>query len=401
MNRFDLAVVGGGIVGLAAAWTFARRHPGGKVLVLEKESRLASHQTGRNSGVIHSGIYYKPGSRKALHCRAGREALIQFCQEHRIAHDLCGKLIVATDPQELPRMDTLFERGRANGVRCEKVGPERIRELEPHCAGIAAIQVHDAGIVDYPGVCETLARLIRGAGGSVETGAHVESLEAREDGVVLRAGDQEWTASLGVNCGGLHSDRLARLAGANAQSQIIPFRGEYFEIRPGRTHLCRNLIYPVPDPQFPFLGVHFTRMIEGGLECGPNAVLAFGRESYRFSDVNWGDTWEMLTFPGFRKLAAKHWRMGMGEFHRCLSKAAFVKALQRLIPEVGAEDLTPIPAGIRAQAVRPDGALVDDFELIRDRRMVHVINAPSPAATACLQIGSAVVDFLSGESSIT
>lgn len=399
MTRFDLAVVGGGIVGLATAWQFARRHPGSRVLVLEKENALASHQTGRNSGVIHSGIYYKPGSRKAKLCRSGRAALIQFCEEYGVPHEICGKLIVATAEQEFPRLQTLQDRAVANGVRCEPVGRDRIREIEPHCEGMKALVVHDAGIVDYDAVCQSLARLIRESGGTVSTGVEVTRIEPRSSEVVLAGLQGEWVTDKAVNCCGLHSDRVARLAGAAADSQIIPFRGEYFELRPGRTHLCRHLIYPVPDPQFPFLGVHFTRMVQGGLECGPNAVLAFGRESYRFSEVHWRDTWEMVTFPGFRKLARKHWRMGLEEFHRSLSKPAFVKALQRLIPEVREEDLEPIPAGIRAQAVRPDGALVDDFELVRQGRVVHVINAPSPAATASLEIGSAILGFLESSAS--
>lgn len=392
--EFDLVIIGGGIVGMATALQFTRKTPGTRALILEKEGSLAAHQTGRNSGVIHSGIYYKPGSLKALNCRAGREALIKFCTEEGIPFDLCGKVIVATSESELPQLQRLHDRGIANGVRCERIDSTRLRELEPHCAGIAALQVHDAGIVNYRKVTERMAERIGKAGSEIRTGARVFEIRNETGAVTVETTAGRFRGRRVVNCGGLHSDRIAALGGMTPTARIVPFRGEYFHVSPQRKHLCRNLIYPVPDPAFPFLGVHFTRTIEGGLECGPNAVLAFGREGYRFWQVSPGDLISTMFFPGFQKMAAKHWRMGLHEMHRSLWKPEFVRALQRLIPEIQGEDLHPAPAGIRAQAVQSDGALVDDFVFDVCGRIVNVINAPSPAATASLAVGSRIVEKL-------
>ncbi|MGC4001809.1 MAG: L-2-hydroxyglutarate oxidase [Pirellulales bacterium] len=391
---YDFAIIGGGIVGLATAWRLSQRHYDCSVLLLEKESTLAAHQTGRNSGVIHSGIYYKPGSLRALNCRAGKTQLEAFCREHGVAIQTTGKVIVAVDAGELPRLESLYERGRANGVTCELIGPERLRELEPHCAGIRAIHVPEAGIVDYPGVCAKLAELACAVNTRIVLNARVEAIADDATGVRLSTNVGEFAARRLVTCGGLYSDRLAQLAGESPDARIVPFRGEYYELRPAAQHLCKTLIYPVPDPRFPFLGVHFTRMIHGGVECGPNAVLALAREGYTWSDVNLAELWETLTFPGFLRLAGKYWKTGAGEVWRSLNPAAFLAALQRLIPELTAADLRPGPAGVRAQAVSPAGDIVDDFVIRHTARAVHVLNAPSPAATASLNIATSIVDAL-------
>ncbi|MBA4188378.1 MAG: L-2-hydroxyglutarate oxidase [Planctomycetaceae bacterium] len=388
----DLAVVGGGIVGLATAYQFSCRFAGRRIVVLEKEVRVAEHQTGHNSGVLHSGIYYKPGSLKAINCRAGKRAMEAFCAEEGIAHDICGKVIVAVNDTDLPALQRIYERGIANGIKCELIDKERLAELEPHAAGVKAIHVPEAGIVNYRQVCERLAEKVRIAGGKVVFGARVTSVHPGKDGVTAVTPVGEFTARQLVNCGGLHSDRVARLTGQDPGAKIIPFRGEYFTLKPSAHRLCRNLIYPTPNPQFPFLGVHFTRMIDGSVECGPNAVLAFGREGYHFFSLNPRDLLETLTYGGFIRMAVKHWKMGLGEMWRSLNKAAFVRALQRLVPDVRAEDMEPAPAGIRAQAVSPDGGLVDDFLIQQADRVVNVCNAPSPAATASLQIGTTIVD---------
>jgi (S)-2-hydroxyglutarate dehydrogenase len=391
---FDLAVVGGGIVGLATAYHFTRRHPGKRVVVLEKEARVAEHQTGHNSGVLHSGIYYKPGSLKASNCRAGKKEMEAFCAAEGIAHEICGKVIVAVDDADLASLQRIFERGQANGVDCVMIDKARLRELEPHAAGVQAIHVPETGIVNYRQVCERLAERTREAGGEVRFNARVTAIHHRSDGVTIASTGGDVTARQLVNCAGLQSDRVARLTGVAPGCQIVPFRGEYFELKPTARKLCRNLIYPTPDPHFPFLGVHFTRMIGGGVECGPNAVLAFGRESYRFFNINLRDLIGTLTYRGFLNMARRHWRMGLGEMWRSLSKRAFVHALQRLVPEIRSEDLETAPAGIRAQAVAPDGALVDDFLIVEGDRVLNVCNAPSPAATASLQIGRTIVERL-------
>jgi L-2-hydroxyglutarate oxidase len=391
----DILIVGGGIVGLATALRLLEARPGIRLLLLEKEPRLAAHQTGNNSGVIHSGLYYQPGSLKAANCRDGYRQLLEFCRAEGIAHDLCGKLVVATSHEELPRLEELHRRGIANGLTGLRfLRPEEIREIEPHCAGIRGLLVPQTGIVDYTAVAEAYGRTIRELGGEIVCGERVNSIHRLESEVSVVTEHRAWRARSLVACAGLHSDRLARQTQPDLPLRITPFRGEYYVLKPAARHLVRHLIYPVPDPAFPFLGVHFTRRIDGGIECGPNAVLAFGREAYRRTDFNLRDTWETLAWPGFRIVARKYWRTGLGEFHRSFSKAAFVRALQRLVPEIRAEDLEPGGAGIRAQACDRDGRLLDDFDIRIDGNVVHVCNAPSPAATASLAIGTAVAQAL-------
>jgi len=394
MYKADVAIIGGGIVGLATAYQLTRRDPTQSVVLLEKETAIAQHQTGHNSGVIHSGIYYKPGSLKATNCRAGKRALEAFCEAEGIPFERCGKVIVAIDEAELPALLQIYERGRANGVDCALVGPERLRELEPHVRGIRAIHVREAGIVDYSLVSHVLAEKIQERGGTIWTDAAVFDLQPRSESVVVesRAGAVE--ASRVINCAGLYSDRVAAMSGERPEVQIVPFRGEYYELVPDARSLCRNLVYPVPDPSFPFLGVHFTRMIGGGVECGPNAVLSFAREGYKKTDVDLRDLVDTFSYPGFLKLAATYWRTGLGEMWRSYSKQAFVRALQKLVPDVRAEHLTPAPAGVRAQAVTPDGRLHDDFLIEEAGPIIHVCNAPSPAATSSLSIGATIADRL-------
>ncbi|NOX56139.1 MAG: L-2-hydroxyglutarate oxidase [Planctomycetes bacterium] len=394
MHRTDVAIIGGGIIGLATAYRLAERFPDRSITILEKESDIARHQTGHNSGVLHSGIYYRPGSLRAVNCREGKKAMEAFCQREGIAYELCGKVIVAVDEEELSLLERIFERGRANGVRCELIDRARLEELEPHAAGLRAIHVPEAGIVDFVQVVHRLAEIVQQRGGQILTDARVVAIQSGSSGVHLEttAGDVE--ASFVVNCAGLHCDRVCRLAGDRPDAKIVPFRGEYYELVPEARHFCRALIYPVPDPKFPFLGVHFTRMIHGGVECGPNAVLAFAREGYRKTDVNLCDLSESLTYPGFLRLAARHWKTGLGEMWRSVSKRAFVRALQRLMPEIRAEHLRPAPAGVRAQALDREGHLVDDFLIRESDRIVHVLNAPSPAATASLNIGRLIVEKL-------
>jgi L-2-hydroxyglutarate oxidase LhgO len=367
------------------------------VIVLEKEPDLALHQTGHNSGVLHSGIYYRPGSLRAQNCRVGKLAMEAFCREHEVPFDLCGKVIVAVDETELPLLERIYERGQQNGVRCEVIGPERLREIEPHAAGVRAIHVPEAGIVNYRQVCLRLAEIIRQRGGRIEALAKARRMEPRSGQVVVQTSRGDFAGKWIINCTGLHSDRVTRLSGVRAAAKIVPFRGEYYKLSPEAEHLCRGLIYPVPDPKFPFLGVHFTRMIEGGVECGPNAVLALAREGYRWRDINLRDLCEALTYRGFLRLACRHWRTGAGEIWRSISKAAFVRALQRLAPDVRSEHLSRAPAGVRAQAVSPDGAIVDDFVIEQAGRVVNVCNAPSPAATSSLNIGKLIVEKLAGE----
>jgi L-2-hydroxyglutarate oxidase len=394
MERSDFLILGGGIIGLATAWQLSRRFTEASIVVLEKEPHLAEHQTGHNSGVLHSGIYYKPGSLRAINCRTGKKAMEAFCAEHHIPYEICGKVIVATSDAELPHLQRIFERGQQNGVNCSLIGAERLRELEPHAAGVQAIHVPEAGIVNFRRVTEKLAELLSQSSGRVVTSARVTAI--RHDGplTVVQSTAGEFAAPVLINCTGLHSDRIAAMAGAKPEAKIVPFRGEYYELRPEAEHLCRNLIYPVPDPNFPFLGVHFTRMIEGGVECGPNAVLAFAREGYRKLDINVRDLAESLSYGGFLRLAWKYWPTGMGEMWRSYSKAAFVRALQRLVPEIRSEDLMPGRAGVRAQALGRDGALVDDFVIQVQDKIVNVLNAPSPAATSSLNIGKLIVDKL-------
>jgi len=394
VRKADLVVVGGGIVGLASARAFLAARPGAHVVLLEKETELAAHQTGRNSGVIHSGLYYKPGSAKARTCRRGKLLLERYCAERGVRMETCGKVVVALDERELPALARIEERGIANGVQLARISRERLRELEPHMAGIAALHVAETGIVDYVGMCTALAEDIRAAQSEIVTGARVLHIDARPEGITVASTAREVHAERLLNCAGLHSDRIAELAGMRVDSRIIPFRGEYFELTPAAAHLCRNLVYPVPDPSFPFLGVHFTRMVKGGVECGPNAVLAFAREGYALSTIDWADLSDALSYPGFWKLAQRHWRAGAAEMWRSFSKRAFVRALQRLCPAIQPEHLHAAPAGVRAQALTPDGALVDDFRFVRAARMLHVLNAPSPAATASLAIGEEIAQEL-------
>jgi len=394
MPEVDIAIIGGGIIGLATAYQLSQRHPELHVVVLEKESAVGAHQTGHNSGVLHSGIYYKPGSLKAQNCRLGKEAMQRFCESEGIPFDICGKVIVAVNESELPRLERIFERGQQNGVKCELVARERLKELEPHAAGVRAIHVPEAGIVNYRRVCERYAEIVQNQGGDVWCNARVSGFRHDHQTVVVESTRGPLAAKYVVNCCGLHSDRVAKLTGYPAAAKVIPFRGEFYELKPEYHHFCKSLIYPVPDPAFPFLGVHFTRMIDGGVECGPNAVLAFAREGYHKTDVNLKDLAETLAYSGFRKLAAKHWRIGAGEMWRSFSKAAFVKALQRLMPEIRSEHLVPARSGVRAQAVDPDGGMVDDFSIQGSGRVINVNNAPSPAATSSLNVGNLIVDQL-------
>lgn len=392
-SQYDVAIIGGGIIGLATAMAL-RSGSDSSLIILEAENRLAQHQTGHNSGVIHSGLYYRPGSLKAQNCAAGRELMYRFCQEHGIAHERCGKVVVATEAREIPALDELERRGRANGLQgMRRLGPEQIREYEPHTTSIAGLLVPETGIVDYKQVSQVYADLIRKAGGEIQTSARVHNCRRYPDELVLETSQGVVRCRYLVNCGGLHADEVARMCGVDPQLQIIPFRGEYYEVAPERQFLVKNLIYPVPDPRFPFLGVHFTRMIHGGVEAGPNAVLAFKREGYSWEAFSPQDTLRMFSYPGFWKMAAKYWKTGMGEVYRSLSKDAFVKALQRLIPELRLQDVHPAGSGVRAQAVAPDGSLVDDFRIVETARMVHVLNAPSPGATASISIGKTIADM--------
>jgi L-2-hydroxyglutarate oxidase len=391
MYSTDVLIVGGGIVGLGTALALSGR---AAVAVVEAERRIAEHQTGHNSGVIHSGLYYKPGSAKALNCAAGRELMYQFCEENGIPHDRCGKLVVATREAELPALAELERRGAANGlVGVERLTAEQMREVEPHVRGVAGLRVPQTGIVNYKVVSEVYARKIAEAGGSVRTDTRFLGCKREQDAITAETTAGPVRARLLVNCAGLHSDCVARLCGVDPGVRIVPFRGEYYELKPHAEHLCKHLIYPVPDARLPFLGVHFTRMIGGGVECGPNAVLAFKREGYRLRDVSLGDLWEYATYPGFWRMARRFWRTGLHEIYRSLSRRAFWHALRTLIPEVSFHDIARAGAGVRAQAVAPDGKLVDDFFIRQAERMIHVLNAPSPAATASISIGRSIAEM--------
>jgi (S)-2-hydroxyglutarate dehydrogenase len=389
--RHEVIVVGGGIVGLATAFRLLESRPGLRLLLLEKEPKLAAHQTGNNSGVLHSGLYYKPGSEKARLSVQGLQQLVAFCREHGVAHEQCGKIVVATSDDEIPRLENLWQRGNANGLQgLRKLTAAQIKEIEPHASGIAAIHVPQEGIVDYPAVCEKLADLIRKGGGEIRLGARALKLVPQADGWFVNSSAGDFHARFVITCGGLHSDRLVRAAGQRPAAKIIPFRGEYYKIKEERQHLVRNLIYPVPDPKFPFLGVHFTRLIHGGIEAGPNAVLAFAREGYRWSDINVRDLAESLFFPGLWRFLAAYPSLCGYEIRRSLSRSEFCRSLQKLVPEIREEDLETGGAGVRAQAMTADGKLVEDFHFEEQRGMLHVVNAPSPAATAALAIGSSI-----------
>jgi L-2-hydroxyglutarate oxidase len=389
---YDVAVVGGGLVGLAVARELTLRHPDSGVLVLEKEDRWAAHQSGHNSGVVHSGVYYRPGSLKARLCRSGRSALLEFCRERRIPHAITGKVIVATEERELPALAELERRGRANGLRVSRLDAAGLREIEPRASGLAALSVPEAGIVDFPAVARELATVVAERGGDLRRGAAVQGLRAEDGGVTIDTERETFRARAVVNCSGLHSDRVAELMGIRPPIRIVPFRGEYFELLPSRRDLVRGLIYPVPDPRFPFLGVHFTRAIDGAVHAGPNAVLSLKREGYRRSDLDLRDLVGIVGYAGFWRFVARFWRVAASELGRSLNEAAFVRNLQQLVPDVRRQDVVRAGTGVRAQALGRDGRLVDDFLLVDGPRSLHVLNAPSPAATACLSIASAIVD---------
>jgi (S)-2-hydroxyglutarate dehydrogenase len=392
-TRYNVIIIGGGIVGLGVALEITRRFPHLRLLVLEKEDRVARHQSGHNSGVIHSGVYYKPGSLKAKLCVTGAAAMVAFCREHNIPHEVCGKVIVATQSEELAGLETLRQRGEANGLTgLRMISREELREIEPHATGIRALVVPSTGITDYAAVCEKYSQLIFSRGGIVLTSAAATAIKRNSGEIVVETSRGAFSAAALINCAGLHSDRVAHMAGDDPGVMIVPFRGEYYDLAPSRASLVRALIYPVPDPQFPFLGVHFTRRVDGTIDAGPNAVLALAREGYRHSNINLRDLAGALAFPGLWHLARKHWRNGLYEWHRSLSKSAFVRALRRLLPELRADDLVPGGSGVRAQALKPDGSLVDDFHFAPSNKILHVLNVPSPAATASLAIGKAVVD---------
>lgn len=389
----EVIVIGGGIVGLATAYRILEAKPQLKVLLLEKEAKLAMHQTGRNSGVLHAGLYYKPGSEKAILSVSGLQQMVAFCRKYGIACDQCGKIVVATDPGELPRLETLWERGNANGLAgMQKLNPQQIKEIEPHAAGVAAIHVPQEGIVDYPAVCDKLAQLIRGNGGEIALNARVEKIIPDGSERIIETNAGNFRATFVISCGGLYSDRLVKASGQRPSAKIIPFRGEYFQIKKERQSLVRNLIYPVPDPKFPFLGVHFTRLIHGGIEAGPNAVLAFAREGYRWSNVNPRDLAESLSFPGLWKFLARYPSLWSYEIFRSLSRAEFTRSLQKLVPEIRRDDLEPGASAVRAQAMMPNGSLIEDFHFEEGPGILHVINAPSPAATASLAIGQRIAE---------
>jgi L-2-hydroxyglutarate oxidase len=392
---YDLVVIGGGIVGLATAHELTKRVPGLTLAVLEAEDRLAAHQSGHNSGVIHSGLYYKPNSLKARYCTEGREAMYRFCREHGIAHERCGKVVVATRNEELPALEELKRRGQANGLEgIRLLDSAELRDHEPHVAGISGLLVPETGIADYPAVVRRLAELTCAAGSEVRLNTRVLGCVRQQGQLTLTTNQGEVHSRFLINCAGLQSDRIAQRCDVRPEVQITPFRGEYYQLVPERRHLVRNLIYPVPDPRFPFLGVHFTRMVHGEVEAGPNAVLALKREGYRHRDVSVRDIGQMIRYPGFWKMVKRYWKTGMGELYRSLSKQAFLRALQRLLPELRSEDIQPAGAGVRAQALARDGSLVDDFRILSAPQMVHVLNAPSPAATASLRIAEAIVDLV-------
>ena len=392
---YSVVIVGGGIVGLASALRLKEANPKLKIAVVEKEDHLATHQTGHNSGVIHSGLYYKPGSYKAKNCVEGYKSLVQFCQEEEIPFELCGKIVVATSKDQLPALNTLEERGKANGldgiIRLES--KEALQEYEPYVNGVAGLYIPQTGIVDYKLVAEKYAEKFRHFGGEIFTQNKVKKIVS--DGKLLQVltDKERLVTGFVIHCGGLQSDQLAKISSIKVDYKIIPFRGEYYKLKANKEHLVKNLIYPVPDPNFPFLGVHFTRMIGGGIEAGPNAVLAYKREGYSKSDINLKELIESLTYKGFRKVAAKYWKTGLGEFYRSYSKSAFTKALQELLPEIQKQDLVPGGAGVRAQACDKEGGLIDDFLIVEDERILNVGNAPSPAATSSLAIGQRIADI--------
>lgn len=392
--KYQVVIVGGGIVGMATALRL-KEQKDLNVLVLEKEDRVAGHQTGHNSGVIHSGLYYKPGSLKALNCIRGYEMLLDFCQKNDVPYELCGKIVVATKKSEIEALETLYQRGVANGLTGMKyLNAEQIKEYEPHCTGVKGIFVPQTGIVDYKVVCEKMEERFVALGGTILKGKKVTAVKPSATGTQIFCGDERFEGELMVNCAGLFCDKIAAMAGQNLDVRIVPFRGEYYALKPEKAALVKNLIYPVPDSNFPFLGVHFTRRISGEIEAGPNAVFAFKREGYKKSDIRLADLWNSISWKGFRKVAFKYWRTGLGEYYRSYSKAAFTRALQQLVPGVNKDDLEPAGSGVRAQACSHDGGLIDDFYIKEDTGCIHVLNAPSPAATSSLSIGQTLSELV-------
>ncbi len=393
-QRFDIAISGAGIIGLSTAYMILKKHPSKSVLLIEKEGAIGQHQSGHNSGVIHSGIYYPPGSLKAKNCLRGYELLLEFCEAKSVKHEICGKVIVATRESELEGLEKIRQRGEANGLKgLQYLNQEQLKEKEPHVRAVRALWVPQTGIVDYPEMMVALKNEIEASGGQFLFNSPVKRIRGKEE-AEISAGEEKILADLFINCSGLYSDKVCREAGIKTDVKIVPFRGEYYKIKKERQHLVKNLIYPVPDPNFPFLGVHFTRMINGGIEAGPNAVLAYAREGYKKSDINLGELMETLAWPGFQKVAKKYWKTGLGEFWRSYSKFAFTKALQELIPEIRQEDLIPGGSGVRAQACDRTGGLLDDFNIQRTENSIHVLNAPSPAATSSLSIGEHIANLI-------
>jgi len=391
---WDVIVIGAGIIGLSSAMEISRRHPGNRVLILEKEDRPGLHQSGHNSGVIHSGLYYRPGSLKAQTCGQGAHSMVAFAEEHGINYQICGKVVVATSEDEIPRLEELQHRGTANGIQGMKmIGPNQLRDIEPHAYGIKALWVPSTGIIDFPAVVKTYARIVTDAGQEIRLGAKVTGIEKRGREVTVETTAGDFLGKFIVNCAGLHADRVAHLAGGDIPLRIIPFRGEYYELCPEKRALVHSLIYPVPDPAFPFLGAHFTRRTDGTVEAGPNAVLAFMREGYTKTSVDPSDLCDIFSYPGFWRLSKKYWKIGLGEMVRSLSKSAFTRSLQKLMPAIRESDLLPGGAGVRAQAVDKKGTLVDDFAIVQTEGAIHVCSAPSPGATASLMIGKRIADM--------
>jgi L-2-hydroxyglutarate oxidase len=394
MAKYDFIIIGGGVVGLATAWQMLKSKPNLKLAIIEKEHELAAHQTGHNSGVIHSGIYYKPGSLKAKNCIHGYNMLLDFCNTYEVPYELCGKLIVATSEQEIPELDKLYSRGLENGLnQISIISQAEANEIEPHLKVVKGIKVPYTGIIDYTAVCLKLGELVQGLGGEIFLGHKVEDIVLGSNEVRIVTAQGTFETEKYINCAGLYSDKIAGLTQKQMDTKIIPFRGEYFMLKPEKRYLVKHLVYPVPDPNFPFLGVHFTRMIGGGIEAGPNAVFAFKREGYHMWDVDLTEMFESLAWPGFRKVMAKYYKTGLGEFYRSFSKPAFTRALQKLVPEIQEDDLVPAEAGVRAQACDKFGGLLDDFKIIHERQAIHILNAPSPAATSSLSIGSTIANM--------
>jgi L-2-hydroxyglutarate oxidase len=393
--NYDIIIIGAGLVGLATAYQIKLKSPDSKILILEKENDVALHQSGHNSGVIHSGIYYKPGSLKAKNCIEGYNSVINFAEKYGIRYDLCGKIIVATSQEELPLLDNIYKRGVENGLQDLKyLSREEFREIEPHCEGIKAIKVPQTGIIDYPGIARKIKELFEELGGEVRFNNEVKNITDKGTEIIVTTNTSEFKTQKLISCAGLYSDKITKMTNEKNDVVIIPFRGEYYKIKDEKKYLVKHLIYPVPDPSFPFLGVHFTRMIDGNIEAGPNAVLAFKKEGYNFFDFNFSETMQTMLWPGFRKIVAKYGKTGMGEMHRSLSKSAFTKALQKLLPEIKEDDLVAGGSGVRAQACDRNGGLIDDFDIVKNGNIIHVRNAPSPAATSCLSIGNKISELI-------